>query len=49
MDQGNLASASMPPKIGYRLLGVEARKIETPGHNGRGLVWVRDRNTVEST
>jgi ribosomal-protein-serine acetyltransferase len=43
MDQGNIASASVPPKIGYRLLGEEARKIETPGHTGRGFVWTCDR------
>jgi RimJ/RimL family protein N-acetyltransferase len=43
MDQGNVASASVPPKIGYRLLSEEARKIESPGHTGKGFVWVHDR------
>lgn len=44
MDQGNVASASVPPKIGYRLLSEETRKIETPGHTGKGFVWVLDRD-----
>jgi RimJ/RimL family protein N-acetyltransferase len=45
MDRGNVASARVPPKIGYRLHSEEARKIETPGHTGKGLVWVRDRDS----
>lgn len=44
MDQGNVASANVPPKIGYRLLSEETRKIETPGHTGKGFLWVRDRD-----
>jgi RimJ/RimL family protein N-acetyltransferase len=44
MDQGNVASARVPSKIGYRLLGEEVRTIETPGHTGVGLIWVRDRD-----
>ena len=36
MDQGNVASAMVPPRIGYRLLSEEARKIETPRHTGKG-------------
>jgi RimJ/RimL family protein N-acetyltransferase len=43
MDQGNVASARVPPKIGYRLLSEGARKIETPGQTGKELVWVRER------
>jgi RimJ/RimL family protein N-acetyltransferase len=43
MDRGNVASAGVPPKIGYRLLGEEARKIESPGHTGKGFVWAYDR------
>jgi RimJ/RimL family protein N-acetyltransferase len=44
MDKANLASASVPPKIGFRLLGEEERPLETPGHTGTGLIWVRDRD-----
>lgn len=45
MDQGNIASARIPAKIGYRLLGDEARTIETPGHTGTGWIWARDRQS----
>ncbi len=43
MDRANLASAAVPPKLGFRLLGHEVRDILTPGHTGHGLVWVLDR------
>jgi RimJ/RimL family protein N-acetyltransferase len=43
MDQANIASASVPPKIGFRLLAIEDRPVETPGHTGKGFIWVRDR------
>jgi RimJ/RimL family protein N-acetyltransferase len=43
MDEANVASASIPPKIGFRLLKIEDRPLETPGHTGRGFIWVRDR------
>ena len=43
MDQANVASAAVPPKLGFRLLGHEERDILTPGHTGQGLVWVLDR------
>lgn len=45
MDRANLASAAVPPKIGFRLLGEEDRPLETPGHSGTGLIWVRDRDS----
>jgi RimJ/RimL family protein N-acetyltransferase len=45
MDKANVASASVPPKIGFRLLGEEVRPLETPGHTGTGLIWVRDRDS----
>jgi RimJ/RimL family protein N-acetyltransferase len=45
MDQANLASAAIPPKLGFRLLRVEDREIETEGHTGKGYVWVLDRPT----
>jgi RimJ/RimL family protein N-acetyltransferase len=44
MDKANVASASVPPKIGFRLLAEEVRPLETPGHTGTGLIWVRDRD-----
>jgi RimJ/RimL family protein N-acetyltransferase len=44
MDKANLASAAVPPKIGFRLLCEEVRPHETPGHSGTGLIWVRDRD-----
>lgn len=47
MDKANVASASVPPKIGFRLLGEEVRPRETPGHTGTGLIWFRDRDSPE--
>jgi RimJ/RimL family protein N-acetyltransferase len=43
MDQANVASAAVPPKLGFRLLKEEEREIETEGHTGKGFVWVLDR------
>jgi RimJ/RimL family protein N-acetyltransferase len=43
MDQGNIASAAVPPKLGFRLEREEDRPIETTGHTGRGFIWVLDR------
>jgi RimJ/RimL family protein N-acetyltransferase len=46
MDKANVASASVPPRIGFRLLGEEDRPLVTPGHTGTGLIWVRDRESA---
>jgi RimJ/RimL family protein N-acetyltransferase len=43
MDIANVASAAIPPKLGFRLAGEEDREIVTQGHTGRGYVWVMDR------
>jgi RimJ/RimL family protein N-acetyltransferase len=45
MDKGNAASARIPSKLGYELIGEEDRDIVTPGHTGRGLVWRMTRAT----
>jgi len=39
MDEANVASASVPPKLGFTLTATEAREIDAPGQTGRGLVW----------
>lgn len=45
MDQGNLASAAVPPKLAYRLDGEEAfRDLVTSGHTGKGWIWSRTRH-----
>ncbi len=44
MDRANLASAAVPLKLGFRLLGHEKREVLAPGHTGRGLIWVRRRS-----
>lgn len=42
MDQGNAASASIPPKLGFSLEGEEAfTNARTTGHTGKGWIWVR--------
>jgi RimJ/RimL family protein N-acetyltransferase len=38
-DRANLASAAVPPRCGYRLVGVEARTIDAPAESGWGQVW----------
>jgi len=43
MDGANRASAGVPPKLGFRLLGGERRDLLAPAHSGEGLVWARDR------
>ncbi len=43
MDRANNASAAVPPKLGFRLLGPEGRAHLAPGHTGEGLIWVVDR------
>jgi RimJ/RimL family protein N-acetyltransferase len=39
MDQANAASAAIPPKLGFSLMGSEDREIRARGHTGHGLVW----------
>jgi RimJ/RimL family protein N-acetyltransferase len=39
MDQANLASASVPRKLGFTLEGEEDREIVAKGHTGRGYIW----------
>ena len=44
MDQANVASAAIPGKLGYRLVGTELdRDIVTAGHTGKGWIWSRGR------
>jgi RimJ/RimL family protein N-acetyltransferase len=45
MDKANAASAAVPPKVGYQLVGEEEREREAPGHTGLGLVWARERQS----
>jgi RimJ/RimL family protein N-acetyltransferase len=42
MDQANLASASVPQKLGFTLDASEDREISAKGHTGHGYVWVLD-------
>jgi RimJ/RimL family protein N-acetyltransferase len=47
MDSANLASAAVPPKLGYVFEGEEApRQILTSGHTGRGWIWARQRTAT---
>jgi RimJ/RimL family protein N-acetyltransferase len=46
MDQANLASAAVPPKLGYTLEGEDvSRHIVTHGHTGKGWIWALQRPT----
>jgi RimJ/RimL family protein N-acetyltransferase len=39
-DAANQASAAVPARLGYRLVGSEEHEPEAPGEEGRRLVWV---------
>ena len=39
MDQANVASASVPRRLGFTLESEEDREIVAKGHTGRGYVW----------
>lgn len=43
MDEANTASAGVPARLGYRLLGTEDREEQAPGHTGRFLRWTVTR------
>jgi RimJ/RimL family protein N-acetyltransferase len=45
MDRANLASAGVPKRLVFKLLGEVERDQVTPGHSGRGLIWMTDRGT----
>jgi len=42
-DEANVASAAVPPKLGYRLAGRIDHEPEAPGEVGTRLVWVLHR------
>jgi RimJ/RimL family protein N-acetyltransferase len=44
MDQANLASAAVPPKLGFTRYEEEDRPIEAAGHTGRGFIWTLRRD-----
>jgi RimJ/RimL family protein N-acetyltransferase len=39
-DAANVASAAVPAKLGYRMVGSEDHEPEAPGEEGRRLIWV---------
>jgi len=44
MDKANLASAALPPRLGYTLEGEEIlRDVVTTGHTGEGWNWAQPR------
>jgi RimJ/RimL family protein N-acetyltransferase len=42
-DPANVASAAIPPKLGYRLDRTEAVEVEAEAQTGQQQVWVLDR------
>ncbi len=42
-DPANVASAAIPPKLGYRLDRTEASEVEAAAQTGSQQVWVLDR------
>jgi RimJ/RimL family protein N-acetyltransferase len=47
-DEANVASASVPPKLGYRLHGRVPHPPEAPGEVGTRLIWVQYRREFEA-
>jgi RimJ/RimL family protein N-acetyltransferase len=47
-DEANVASASVPPKLGYRLTGSLEHEPEAPGEVGSRLIWVLYRREWEA-
>ncbi len=47
-DEANVASASVPPKLGYRLTGRVDHEPEAPGEVGSRLIWVLYRREWEA-
>jgi RimJ/RimL family protein N-acetyltransferase len=43
MDQANVASAAVPPKLGYALIASPERVVLAPGHTGNGFIWTMTR------
>ena len=39
-DAANRASAAVPARLGYRMVGSEDHEPEAPGEEGRRLIWV---------
>jgi RimJ/RimL family protein N-acetyltransferase len=44
MDRANTASARIPEKLGYRLLGTESREKLALAHTGEAYVWQKSRD-----
>jgi RimJ/RimL family protein N-acetyltransferase len=42
-DEANVASAAIPPRLGYTLEAVIDGSRETPGETGRTMVWALER------
>ena len=42
-DPANVASAAIPPKLGYRLDRIETVEVEAEAQTGKQQVWVLDR------
>jgi RimJ/RimL family protein N-acetyltransferase len=47
-DEANVASAAVPPKLGYRLHGRVPHPPEAPGEVGTRLVWVQYRREFDT-
>ncbi|MGE7432855.1 GNAT family N-acetyltransferase [Kitasatospora sp. NPDC001175] len=45
-DEGNLASAAVPRKLGYRLDRVDDFAPTAPAETGRRLIWITERPTA---
>jgi RimJ/RimL family protein N-acetyltransferase len=39
-DAANIPSASIPPRLGFRLDRLETRRPETPGETDRHMIWI---------
>jgi RimJ/RimL family protein N-acetyltransferase len=47
-DEGNVRSAAIPPRLGFRLDRVEDRSPEAPGESQRLMIWTAGPDAVAS-
>jgi RimJ/RimL family protein N-acetyltransferase len=44
-DEANTRSAAVPQRLGYRLDRIEDDEIQAPFETGRGMVWIKERES----
>ena len=42
-DEANIASRTIPSRLGFQLARIEPKEIEAPGEVGRSMIWVTEQ------